>query len=245
MSEQGPLTAPVRAALLELAAVDAEISRTAHRRGHLPEDAALAELTARRTAEYDAMVHVDIMVEDLDRQIAKLEADIEAVDVRRAKDQALLDAGTLPSKQLSELQHELGSVGRRKEVFEDELIEVLEQREATGLEKERASATIAVTDEQIEKVSRERVEALADLDVVVARTTADRDRLRPNLPAEVLAAYDRARENGGVGAGLVRGSRCGACLLELDRAFISKLTATPIEALVRCDECGAVMVRNA
>ncbi|NED62422.1 hypothetical protein G3I15_16010, partial [Streptomyces sp. SID10244] len=39
--------------------------------------------------------------------------------------------------------------------------------------------------------------------------------------------------------------RCGACRMELDRGTIASIGAKPADEVVRCEECGAVLVRTA
>jgi predicted nucleic acid-binding Zn-ribbon protein len=52
------------------------------------------------------------------------------------------------------------------------------------------------------------------------------------------------RKRRGVGAALLRATRCGACRLELDRAELSRVRAAAAEEVLRHEECGAIMVRT-
>jgi predicted nucleic acid-binding Zn-ribbon protein len=65
------------------------------------------------------------------------------------------------------------------------------------------------------------------------------------VPADVLAAYERRREQRGVGAAPLVARRCQACRLELDRTAIAELKAAPADELVHCEECGVILVRTA
>ena len=122
----------VQASLLELAAVDTELTQIAHRRKTLPEQAELEKLEAERVARKDAAVSVQIAMDDLDRDIKKLEGEVDAVRQREDRDRKLLEGGTVAAKQMSELQHELGSLERRQGILEEELLEVMERREASA-----------------------------------------------------------------------------------------------------------------
>ena len=64
------------------------------------------------------------------------------------------------------------------------------------------------------------------------------------MPEDLLADYRRRRESGGIGAGALRESRCGACRLELDRTFLSQVRGTAADEVVHCEECGAILVRT-
>lgn len=188
---------PIQAELLQLAAVDAELTRIAHRRTVLPEQQEVARLEAERNAHKDAAVAVEIVLDDLDRDIRKLEGEVEAVRKREDRDKGMLTAGSVNAKQLTEIQHELGSLERRRSVLEDELLEVMERREASAADHEHAGARLSKTDEDLAAAQRQRDEALADLDVAQGRCDTDRSGLVARFPAELLAIYDRQREQHG------------------------------------------------
>ncbi|NMD54956.1 MULTISPECIES: zinc ribbon domain-containing protein [Tsukamurella] len=230
--------------LLDLAEVDAEISRLAHRATHLPEDDEIAELEKRATAERDESVRVSILVEDLDRDISKLEKEVEQTRLRERKDRELLASGAVPAKQLTEIEHELRGLERRQSVLEDEELELMEKREAVALDQQRAEATVNATNDEIAAVARRREESVKDIDVARARTTTTREDTVGKLPQDLYAEYERCRKSSGTGAGLLQARRCGACRLELDRGFLDGVARKPADEVVHCDECGAILVRT-
>lgn len=234
----------VQAKLLSLAAVDAELNRLAHRRRTLPEQQEVDRLQSDRNARKDAAVAVEIILDDLDRDIRKIEGEIDAVRMRAQRNRALLEGGTVGSKQLTELQHELNSLQRRQSALEDDQIEVMERREASKDDYDHAGAQVSQIDDQLADATRMRDEALADIDVAEQRCRSDRDALLAVLPDELVALYEKQREKSGIGAALIQGRRCGACRLELDRGEISRIAAAPADALVRCPECDAILVRT-
>lgn len=235
---------PVQAKLLQLAAVDAELTRIAHRRTVLPEQQEVVRLEAERNKHKDAAVAVEITLDDLDRDIRKLEGEVDAVRKREDRDRGMLTAGSVAAKQLSEIQHELGSLERRRGVLEDELLEVMERREAADANHEHAGARLSKAEAELADAQRKRDEALADLQVAQDRCESDRTGLVALFPAELLAIYDKQRAAHGVGAALLQARRCGACRIELDRGEIARITKTAPEVIVRCPECGAVLVRT-
>ena len=68
-------------------------------------------------------------MDDLDRDIARLEKDVDQVRARADRDRSRLDAGTGPAKELEALQHELATLTRRQGELEDAELELMEQRE--------------------------------------------------------------------------------------------------------------------
>lgn len=234
----------IQAKLLQLAAIDAELTRIAHRRTVLPEQQEVARFEAERNTHKDAAVAVEIVIDDLDRDMRKLEGEIDAVRKREERDRGMLTSGSVGAKQLSEIQHELGSLERRRTVLEDELLEVMERREASAADHEHAGARLSRTEQELSDAVRQRDEAVADLDAAQQRCETDRKELLGAFPDELLAIYDRQYAAHGVGAALLQARRCGACRIELDRGEIARIAKTAPEVVVRCPECGAVLVRT-
>ncbi len=230
--------------LLDLAGVDAELTRITHRRGALPEQQEVERLEAERISRKDASVAVEIQIDDIDRDIRKLEGEVDAVRQREDRDRTLLQSGSVGAKQLTELEHELGSLVRRQGLLEDELLEVMEQREALQADHDHAGAQLSQAEEELIDAKRRRDDAVADLDKAQERCAADRERLVGEFPADFLAVYEKQRTLGGPGAALLQARRCGACRIEIDRGEISRIAATPADVVVRCPECNAIMVRT-
>ncbi|MFT4043464.1 MAG: C4-type zinc ribbon domain-containing protein [Gordonia sp. (in: high G+C Gram-positive bacteria)] len=231
--------------LLDLADADAALARLDHRSRSLPEDAEIAELTRRLDSSRDDFVRADISAEDLAREYRRVEGEVTGMSDRERKDSALLAAGGLAAKALSELQHELSGLGRRRAVFEEELLSIMERQEAVEAERQRASATVAHLESELAavRVRREQAASLiaADRQVVAERRAA----IAADVVAGLSAIYERQRAAGKIGAGLLRARRCGACRMELDRGTLASIAAAADDEVIRCEECGAVLVRTA
>ena len=72
---------------------------------------------------------------------------------------------------------------------------------------------------------------------------ARRTELVSGLDAELLALYDRQRASSGIGAGRLIGGRCGGCRIELDRGEMARIMAASDDEVLRCSECGAILLR--
>jgi predicted nucleic acid-binding Zn-ribbon protein len=231
--------------LLDLAAVDAELTRTAHRRRSLPELTEVEQADKDLLSGRDSLVAAETAVSDLDRDIRKLEAEIDQVRAREDRDRDLLDSGSISSgKQLEDLQHELATLRRRQTVLEDDLLEVMERREATAADFERGRAALADIEQRRLNATRRRDEALAELESIEEHGQHERRTLIGELPADLVALYERIRARNGTGAALLRERRCGACRLELDRTALGRLREAAPDEVIRCEECGVVLVRT-
>ncbi len=231
--------------LLDLAAVDADLTRAAHRRRSLPELAEIEQADKDLLAGRDSLVAAETAASDLDREIRKLEAEIDQVRAREDRDRGLLDSGSISSgKQLEDLQHELATLQRRQTVLEDDLLEVMERREATGVDVDRGRAALTDIEQRRADAARRRDEAVADLDSTEQRRQLERRALLGELPADLVVLYERIRAQRGTGAALLRQQRCGACQLELDRTAVGRLREAGPDEVLRCEECGVLLVRG-
>lgn len=75
--------------LVDLASVDAELTRVAHRRANPPERQEHGELQAQQRTILDEVGALAIALEDLDEQVAKLDAEVTAVRQREDRDRSL------------------------------------------------------------------------------------------------------------------------------------------------------------
>ena len=118
--------------LLDLQAADTTLAQLAHRRAPLPELAAIAEHVTSAEARHNEMIDAQTDVADIELEQRRLENDVDTVRTRAARDDARLQTGGLPSRELESLQHEIVSLARRQSSLEDDLLDVMERAEEAG-----------------------------------------------------------------------------------------------------------------
>ena len=91
---------------------------------------------------------------------------------------------------------------------------------------------------------RRRDEAVGSIDDELQRATAERKSLVEGMPADLIALYEQIRGRGRVAAAKLNGSRCEACRMDLDRSALGEIWAAGVEDVVRCTECGAILIRS-
>jgi len=229
--------------LAEVVEIDAELSRMAYRRAHLPELKRYDEVQAEHRAANDRVAALQLAVEDLQAQVSRFESEIDAVRQREERDRALLQSGTPDAKQLSDLQHELETLQRRQSSLEDSLLEVMEQREELQINQTRELTTITNLQAELASVQQSRDEALVEIDTASEDRVERRTQLLAGLDSELAALYEHQRSSAGVGAGLLQGKRCGACRIELDRGELARISAAAEDDVLRCPECRAILLR--
>ncbi|MFI6132029.1 zinc ribbon domain-containing protein [Micromonospora sp. NPDC051141] len=234
----------VQRRLLDLQAIDTTLAQLAHRRRSLPERAELEALARELSALEDERVRAQVAVDDLDRDIARLEKDVDQVRARKSKDEARLASGSGPARELEALQHELVSLNRRQSDLEDAELELMEQRETAQGVLDGIESRIAEARERRAATEQRRDDALAEIAKEEEFKRASRQPLAGDLPADLVTLYDKIREDTGMGAALLTGGRCGGCRLELSGADLARIRKSDPDDVVRCEECRRIMVRT-
>jgi predicted nucleic acid-binding Zn-ribbon protein len=229
--------------LLELSELDAELSRIAHRSTHLAEHKDHERIQSDHTTAGDRLASLRIALEDLDSQVARFESEIDAVRQREDRDRSMLGSGATNAKQLSDLQHELQTLQRRQSSLEDSLLEVMERREELQAQQTAESAAFDELASDLRDAKQALDSTLAGIQAAREQHSARRDELAATLDPELVALYERQRAAGGAGAGPLRGRQCGACRIEIDRGELARISAAAADDVLRCPECGAILLR--
>jgi len=232
--------------LLELADLDTELGRLDHRRRSLPELAELSQLDERAVKVKDAMTIADTNLADLDRELARAEKDVEQVRVRIERDNQRLDAGQVSNaRELESLQGEVASLRRRQSDLEEVELELMERRESAQALRDGAAAEAAKVAADTAAVTERRDAALAEIGEQAAKASAARVTAAADVPADLLALYDKIRaSSGGLGAAPLRRGQCGGCRVLLSTVDLNAIRAAAPDEVVRCEECRRILVRT-
>jgi uncharacterized protein len=231
--------------LLELADLDAELSRLEHRRRGLPELEEYRRIEARDAELTDELTALEAAESDLNREQAKAEADVDQVRSRVDRDQTRLDAGQVSSpRDLENLQSEIVSLARRQSDLEEIVLDVMERQEAA--ERRRASLTQEQNElaRQRDEVAARRDAALGEIGEQVEKAASLRAGTSAGVPDELLALYEKLRSQHGVGAAALRGGRCEGCHLSLNTVDLARIRAAEPDEVLRCEECRRILVRT-
>ncbi len=231
--------------LLDLQAIDTALAQLDHRRATLPEDAELDRLARELSVLADERLRAQVSVDDTARDVGRMEKDVDQVRVRADRDRTRLDAGTGPAKELEALQHELATLTRRQTELEDAELELMEQQEQAQRRLDEIDAQLAAEREVRDETQRRRDTLVAELDRERAARQAARGPLVGDLPTDLVELYEKIRESTGMGAAELRTGRCGGCRLELSGSERSRLRAAAVDEVIRCEECGRILVRTA
>jgi predicted nucleic acid-binding Zn-ribbon protein len=232
--------------LLDLQAVDTSLAQLAHRRRSLPELAEIARYDERLSELSGDVVRLETEVGDIARDERRLESDVEQVRQRAARDQDRMNAGRVGSpKELESLQHEVMSLARRQSDLEDQVLDLMERREGVQGRLDRIRAEVGSVNSRRAAAADTRDKVWAEVDGELALATRARESIAPQVPADLLALYEKIRVQAGVGAALLRGTRCEGCHLEMSPSEMARVRAAAPEDIVRCEDCRRILVRAA
>ncbi|GAB3767133.1 zinc ribbon domain-containing protein [Microlunatus parietis] len=232
--------------MLALQQIDSALAQLLHRRKTLPEHDQLAAAERERDEAEAALVQAETEVSDLSADQAKAESDLEPVRQRLARDEARIADGSVSDpKQLESLVAEVGHLRKRISDLEDAELEVMEKLEtATARADELRNAADKIRSE-VERLTGERDTKVAAINAEAAGRKAERTAAQPQLPADLLALYEKVRaSHSGVGAAELRNRRCTGCQLEINAAELRQFAAAPEDEVLRCEECSRILVRT-
>lgn len=231
--------------LLDLQQVDTAVAQLQHRRASLSQHAEIKQLHARHVELGDALTAAATRVSDLERAQQRAEKDLEPVRARLARDRQRLDSGTATSdpKALTGLLDEIQSLIKRISDLEDAELDVMERLEAATSERDAASAQRAEVDGRLRELLARRDEQLRAIDAELAELGAEREAQVAVLPADLVGLYDKIRLRSGAGAAALQHGRCTGCQLEANAADLRRYTAASPDEVLRCEECGRILVR--
>ncbi|MEI4271867.1 C4-type zinc ribbon domain-containing protein [Klenkia sp. LSe6-5] len=232
--------------LLALAAEDVALAQLAHRRRTLPENAAVSAAEEAQREFAADVVRAETEVRDLDREQKRIEADVESVRARSARDQQRLDSGAATPKEMTSLQQEMASLARRQGDLEDQVLEIMERREAADATLATAQAGLAGARADQAAAEQARDAALAEIAEGEQEHGAKRAEVAGTVSSPLLAVYERvATQTGSTGAAALHARRCEGCRIELYGTELAAARNADPHTVLRCENCNRILVRTA
>lgn len=238
-------TAPpeVQARLLDLQALDSELGRLAAERRRLDTGAELIAAELERTRARRAVADGRGTRDDLQTAMGRVESDVAVVEQRLRRDQQRL-ATTASPKDAQALEQEIAALGRRRGTLEDAQLEVMQTVEDADAALAAAEGALAAAEARFATVQGVRDDALAAVGASQRTVSADRLALSDELPADLVALYDRQRTRYGVGAALLRRGVSGGSNVQLTGADLAAVRAAAPDAVLLDPESGCILVRT-
>lgn len=232
--------------LLTVQDLDTKLAQTRHRLANLPARQELDAVTAEAASLEQTRVEAATAVTDLRREVTKAEDDVVAVRARADRDdKRMLSAGLAP-KELQALQSELEVLAKRQADLEDIELDAMQRLEDAEAEATRVAVQIDAVAATLTEVKARLHHEAADIDAEIVSLTAGRAKTVAGLDEGLLALYEKLRAtHGGTGAAALQHGACQGCNMSLNPADLAHIEAAPADDIVRCEECGRILVRGA
>jgi len=231
--------------LLTVQELDTHAAQARHRFESLESKVELAKLLEREGELTGRRIEADTAISDLKREVTKAEDDVQSVRARAKRDNDRLLIGGQTPRDLQGLQSELEVLVKRQSILEEIELDAMQRLEdaesvADGVVAEAAVIAAALAD------VRARVESESAA-IQTELTDIARERINTafNLDESLLALYEKLRaQHGDSGAAALTRGTCQGCHMSLNPADLAGIEATPDDEIVRCEECGRILVRG-
>ncbi len=221
--------------LINLQAIDTRIAALEADAARLPR-----EIAAIHAAIEDARKQVETTRTQLDaarkEQRAK-EKDLEVVQAKRSKNEArLYEVKT--NKEYSAVLTEIEEIKQEKGRMEEEVLVLMEAQERLTGEIREAEARFKQREGEGRGQETTLKEQLRGIETDLAAVRTERKELATQLPAPILADYDRIlRARAGLAlVPVAKPNFCGACRMTITPQRLQELRAQ--SSLIPCESCG-------
>jgi uncharacterized protein len=229
--------------LLLLQQVDTESDQLRNRLERLEErtveTARRAELVdwERRLAEYQRRT------EDLDATIDVAERRGKELDALKVRLEAQLRTIIAP-REAEALMHEISTVDAQRDTNETDELEALEEQSEIEELLVAHRADEQGRRQQFDEARTALTAAVTEIEAALAEIDHRRSDARAGVDPDVLATYDRLRQQHGVAIARLEGKMCSGCHLDLSAAEVesAREVASSGSGLAECPQCGRLLV---
>ena len=154
--------------ILALQQIDSDIIQLEHKIKNLPLATQLDIASASLISARNLLIAAETEKSDIKHELSKSEVDVEQVASRIEKDEKRLAAGTGTPKELEQIQHELGSLEKRRSELEEVELEIMVRLE--GLDERIKSLTTEVLnwDSEVTKLKAHSIQVILNLTAPLA-----------------------------------------------------------------------------
>jgi uncharacterized protein len=230
------------ARLLDLQALDTSIARLTARRAVLEGEGELAAARLEAERAEQELGELRLALDTFDRDGTKLEHEIDSLTRKATDEESRLFGGAVANaKELESIQREVDNLKKRKADREDELLIVLEQREAVERRAKEAEAVATERRAAVDTVAGDASRELDRVSTELSTETAERERLASGFDPELLELYDDLRrQKKGVGVAALVDGVCQGCHEKLSAVELDRVKRA--EGIRRCEYCRRILV---
>lgn len=230
--------------LLALQQIDIDLLKIAHKIKNSPLNSNLESLNRSLIDSKNLLIAAETEKSDIQHELSRSEIDVEQVVSRIEKDEKRLASGTGTPKELEQIQHELGTLAKRRSELEEVELEIMVRVDDVSKRITELQKQLASFEAELARVQSELEIEVRNLDSAKQSSLNAREALAPQIEKELLALYEKIRSSSdGLGAAQLVGDSCGGCHLKLNAAEMEKIKSLSDDEVVRCEECRRILIR--
>ena len=230
--------------LIELSSIDQKITRLSNQKQNHPQLRKIAELTARLPSIEASIVENDSRINETKKERARAEVDVENIAKRVEKDNERLNSGETSAKDLTQIQHEIGTLKSKQKDLEEVEISILEILEDLDHKKSGLQEILIQVNDEINQLNILIKGDFSKANSDIAVFTTNRNKVVAKIDKSLVELYDKIRLEHGMGAGMFSHGMCSSCQIQISPAEIVKINALDPEEVIRCENCRCILVRN-
>jgi predicted nucleic acid-binding Zn-ribbon protein len=228
--------------LLEVQAIDTGADRLGTRRDLLVSGAEAAAARAEADAAENVLGELGLRIDAIGRDQQRIEHEIDSLTQKSAAEQKrLYDGSIVNTKELESLQREIENLTRRRTDREDELLGMMEEREALEANAAAARAESDRLRARADEIGTSGEAELAQIEIELRALTTRRETLVRDVDPELMELYDDLREQKkGIGVAELVNGVCQGCHEKLSAMEMDRIKHA--EGVRRCEHCRRIVV---
>ncbi len=176
---------------------------------------------------------------ELEKKQHDAEWEIEDIAGKLLSAQETLYSGRITNpKELSGLQHEVENFKKKRNVLEEEALEIMEQVEAATSEL----AGLRLKLDEVEKNWRQQQQQLSDtieeLKIALSRLKKEQQQALAGIDDETVDCYRKLRQKRGKAVARMEQGTCRGCGISLSTAELQRVKGNRI---IMCNNCGRIL----
>ncbi len=224
-----------RVQLLELEIID-HTKRIKTINQLIEDDESLREVEANYEAAKTERDEAAKRANDMELEIAAL------VDKRQASESMLYSGEVRNPKELQDLQMELESLTRRRDVLDDELRRIVDERDGFQQALQECEASLEEARASRAAETEELLQEKAALTTTINEQLSKRKTQVKKIPADIFQAYNRMRaKNANRPVSVLKDDACTVCGIEQNSMAITAINRS--DDIVNCQSCGRILIK--
>jgi predicted nucleic acid-binding Zn-ribbon protein len=228
--------------LLDLQRLDLALDRLRARRAAIESGAELSAARAEADAAEAVLGEHRLQMDTLDRDATKVEHEIDSLSQKAAAEETRMSSGAVANaRELEAMGHEIANLKRRIADREDELLVIMERREAVERSAAEAERVAIARRDAADRVRERGAGELDEVERDLRAREAERPDVLAAIDPDTLELYEELRpQKKGVAAAALVDNVCQGCHEQLSSVEIDHVRHQ--DGVPRCEHCRRILV---